>query len=61
MGPRQFGKRDASERGMGKLTIGVVVIVVLAAIGGAAFLAVWNPPVPSAPVHKVVPNARFER
>ena len=46
---------------MGKLTIGVVVIVILAAIGGAVFLAVWNPPVPSTAVHKVVPNARFAK
>ncbi len=46
---------------MGKLTIGVVVIVILAAIGGSVFLAVWNPPVPSTPVHKVVPNARFAK
>jgi hypothetical protein len=46
---------------MGKLTIGVVVVVILAALGTAAFLALWNPPPPSAPVHKIVPDARFTR
>jgi hypothetical protein len=46
---------------MGKLTIGVVVVVVLAALGGAAFLAFWNPPVPTAPVEKVLPDARFPK
>jgi hypothetical protein len=47
--------------GMGKLTIGLVVIVILAAIGGAAFLALWNPPPPTTQVHKVLPDARFPR
>lgn len=51
---------DAS-RGMGKLTIGVVVVVILAVLGGAAFLALWNPPVPSTPVEKVLPDARFPK
>jgi hypothetical protein len=46
---------------MGKLTIGFVVIVVLAALGGAAFLALWNPPPPSVTVEKVLPNARFAK
>jgi hypothetical protein len=46
---------------MGKLTIGFVVIVILAVLGGAAFLAFWNPPAPTAPVEKVVPDARFPK
>ncbi|HUC71244.1 MAG TPA: hypothetical protein VMS01_08645 [Stellaceae bacterium] len=46
---------------MGKLTIGFVLIVILAVLGGAAFLAFWNPPVPSAPVQKVLPDARFPK
>lgn len=46
---------------MGKLTIGVVVVVILAVLGGAAFLALWNPPVPSTPVEKVLPDARFPK
>ena len=46
---------------MGKLTVGVIIVVILAALGGAAFLAFWNPPVPSVPVHKVLPDARFPK
>jgi hypothetical protein len=46
---------------MGKLTIGFVVVIVLAALGGAAFLALWNPPAPSAAVEKVLPDARFPK
>jgi hypothetical protein len=46
---------------MGKLTIGLVVVVILAVLGGAVFLALWNPPAPSAPVEKVLPDARFPK
>jgi hypothetical protein len=46
---------------MGKLTIGVIVVVVLAVLGGALFLALWNPPAPTAPVQKVLPDARFPK
>ena len=46
---------------MGKLTIGVIVAVVLAVLGGALFLALWNPPAPTAPVQKVLPDARFPK
>ena len=62
---RQFGRRgsasDLRAGGMGKLTIGVIVVVVLAVLGGAVFLALWNPPAPSAPVQKVLPDARFPK
>jgi hypothetical protein len=46
---------------MGKLTIGIVVLIVLVALGGAVFLTLWNPPAPSVPVEKVLPNARFPK
>jgi hypothetical protein len=46
---------------MGKLTAGVIIAVILAALGGAVFLALWNPPPPSTPVHKVLPDARFPK
>ncbi len=46
---------------MGRLTVWFVLVIVLAALGGAIFLALWNPPVPRAPVEKVVPNARFTK
>jgi hypothetical protein len=47
--------------GMGKLTIALVIVIVLALLGGMAFLAFWNPPPPSAPVEKVIPNERFPK
>jgi hypothetical protein len=46
---------------MGKLTIWFVAIIVLAVLGGAAYLALWNPPAPSAGVEKVLPDARFPK
>jgi len=46
---------------MGKLTTWFVVVVILAALGGAAFLALWKPPTPSAAVEKVLPDARFPK
>ena len=53
--------RGLASRNMAKLTIGVVVVVVLAALGGVIFLALWSPPAPTVPVEKVVPNARFPK
>jgi hypothetical protein len=47
--------------GMGKFTIALVIVVVLALLGTMAFLAFWNPPPPSAPVEKVIPNERFPK
>jgi hypothetical protein len=46
---------------MGKLTVALVVVVVLALLGGGLFLAVWNPPAPSRPIEKVLPDARFPK
>jgi hypothetical protein len=46
---------------MGKLTVVLVIIVALLLLGGAAFLALWNPPAPSAPVEKVIPDSRFPK
>ncbi len=44
---------------MGKVTVGFVLFIALLALGGGIFLAAWTPPVPSMPVAKVIPNARF--
>jgi len=44
---------------MGKVTIAFVIALLL--IGGGVFLALWNPPAPSAPVEKVLPDARFPK
>ena len=46
---------------MGKLTVALVIIIALALLGGMTFLALWNPPPPSAPVEKVIPNERFPK
>ncbi|MBO0738284.1 MAG: hypothetical protein J2P48_17210 [Alphaproteobacteria bacterium] len=46
---------------MGKVTVWLIVVIALLFLGGAAFLALWNPPAPSAPVEKVLPDARFPK
>jgi hypothetical protein len=46
---------------MGKLTIALVVVIALLLLGGGIFLALWNPPSPSSPVEKVLPDARFPK
>lgn len=46
---------------MGKITVGFVLLVALLVLGAGIFLAEWNPPAPSAPVAKVIPNARFAK
>ena len=51
----------AGRGGMGKVTVALVIVIALLLLGGAAFLAFWNPPPPSAPVEKVIPDARFPK
>jgi hypothetical protein len=46
---------------MGRVTLLVVIVFVLAVIGGGLFLAYWDLPVPSTPVEKVLPDARFPK
>jgi hypothetical protein len=46
---------------MGKITIGFVLFIALLALGSGIFLAEWTPPAPSAPVAKIIPNARFAK
>lgn len=46
---------------MVKLTVLVVMVFVLVAVGGAVFLATYNFPAPSQPVEKVLPDARFPK
>jgi hypothetical protein len=46
---------------MGKATIAFVLVIALLLLGGGVFLALWNPPAPSAPVEKVLPDARFPK
>ena len=46
---------------MGKITIAFVLVVALLLIGGVIFLTLWNPPAPSVPVEKVLPDALFPK
>ncbi len=46
---------------MGKVTVAFVILIVVLALGGGLFLAVWNPPAPATPTQKVLPDARFPR
>ena len=45
---------------MRKLLLLLVVLVVLGLIGGVVALAVWEPPVPTQPMEKTVPNDRLK-
>lgn len=46
---------------MGRLAVVVIVILALIVLAGGLFLAFWQPPVPAAPVEKVLLNARFPK
>jgi hypothetical protein len=46
---------------MGKVTVAFVIVIALLLLGSMAFLALWNPPPPSAPIEKVLPDARFPK
>jgi hypothetical protein len=46
---------------MGRVTLVLVLVVVLATIGGALFLAYWDFGMPRTPVEKVLPDARFPK
>lgn len=46
---------------MGKLVLVTLVVVFVLLVGGGVFLSVWDIPAPSAPVEKVIPDARFPK
>ena len=46
---------------MGKLTVFILILLLLGAGGGAAFLARWEIPAPLSNVEKVLPNDQFPR
>ena len=46
---------------MRRLAVLLVIVVALAVVVGVLYLAYGNFPVPSAPVEKVVPDARFPK
>ena len=39
----------------------LVVLLILVLAGGAAVLATWDPPAPTAKVEKVIPNDKLPR
>jgi hypothetical protein len=46
---------------MGKVTLVLVLVVLLATAGGCLFLAYWHFDVPRVQVDKVLPDARFPK
>ena len=46
---------------MGKVTLVLVLVVMLVALGGCLFLAYWDFTVPRTQVEKVIPDARFPK
>ena len=46
---------------MAKAGIALIIIVVLAVLGGCLYLAYGNFPAPATPVEKVLPDARFPK
>lgn len=44
---------------MSRYTIAIIVILLIAILGGAVFLVTWDIPAPSAPVEKILPDDRF--
>lgn len=46
---------------MGRVTLLLVIVFLLAVLGGCLYLAYGNFPVPSTPVEKVLPDARFPK
>jgi hypothetical protein len=46
---------------MTRVTLVLVLVVILAAVGGALFLAYWHFDVPRVEVEKVLPDARFPK
>jgi hypothetical protein len=51
----------SAKRGMTRVTLVLVLVVMLAAVGGCLFLAYWHFDVPRTDVEKVLPDARFPK
>ena len=45
---------------MRKLLFFLVVLIVVGLLGGVVTLAVWEPPAPTQPMEKTIPNDRFK-
>ena len=44
---------------MSRYTIAIIVILLIAILGGAVFLVTWDIPAPSAPVEEILSDDRF--
>jgi hypothetical protein len=60
-GAREMYLGGNAARGMGRLTISLVIVLVLGVFAGCLFLANWDFPVPSVRFEKVLPDARFPK
>jgi hypothetical protein len=58
---RVFTGAGNASRGMTRVTLVLVLVVLLAVAGGCLFLATWHLNVPRVAVEKVLPDARFPR
>lgn len=57
---RTFGG-SASSGFTGRFAGMLLVLILVVLVGGAAFLATWDIPAPTATVEKVIPDERFRR
>jgi hypothetical protein len=57
---RTFGG-SASSGITGRIAGMLLVLALVVLVGGAAFLATWDIPAPTATVEKVIPDERFRR
>jgi hypothetical protein len=46
---------------MGQIVVGIVGLALLAALGGALYIAVADIAPPTETIEKILPNARFEK
>ena len=44
---------------MSRYTVAIILVLLVAILGGAVFLVTWDIPAPSAPVEKTLSNDRF--
>ena len=48
-----------ARRVMSRYTVAIILVLLVAILGGAVFLVTWDIPAPSAPVEKTLSNDRF--
>lgn len=53
--------RNSEANFVTRLSLWLILLVLLILVGGAAYLAFWNIPAPSAVVEKTIPDDRFPK